>query len=86
MRHSDAMGDAESKVMQLAVTDFGTLAGREALVFKMTQLEERAKSQAFFAELAVEISKPSCGDFYRDHVKLILRRAEERGLFQPEPK
>ena len=45
---------------------------------------ERAKSQAFFHALALELRKPSYGVMQRDYASALLLRAQEAKLYVPQ--
>ncbi len=44
---------------------------------------ERAKAQAFFADLAAGMRRPSFGDMQKDWLRSLLTRAIEAKLYDP---
>jgi hypothetical protein len=80
MANSEALGDRNVVVTFLETYEPCPTCHRIGALEPLSFSD--SKSQAFFAELAAEITKPSVGDIYRDHVRIILRRAAERGLYE----
>jgi hypothetical protein len=46
--------------------------------------EHRARTQAFFAQLATEMRRPSFGDMAKSYFQPLLMRATEAQLYIPE--
>ena len=49
-------------------------------------IPDEPPSQRFFANLAAEMRKPAFGDHARDIYAALLVRAQESGLYTPEPR
>ena len=56
----------------------------EVTAMRHVAVQEREKSQAFFAQLAASIIPPHVGDEYRKAIQSLLLRAQEAEIYSPE--
>jgi hypothetical protein len=68
----------------MADAEFNRYATAVQTVVDIGAAPERAKSQAFFAELANEMRKPHYGEQQAGWMRSLLTRAQERGLYDPK--
>lgn len=76
---ADAVRDEDGELANRVLAEYAASLQLEEAV-----TAERAKSQAFFAQMYAETRKPHFGDMQRSWMAALLNRAIEAGLYRAE--
>lgn len=80
--HRDDMSEAARDALEIGRQQMEWQRDATARAFvESGRANERAKSQAFFAEYATQARSPSAGDHFKQFVLDMLRRAGAAGLY-----